>query len=100
MAADHPDLVEMALKLKKVGNDIVNLVGGREIHPINVRVGGFYRVPTKAELLTMVPELEWARDAALETVRWVSQLPIPKTSVSGPRPGRTGSFNTALKSGP
>ena len=39
----------MGLQLKKVGNDIGNVLGGREIHPINVRVGGFYRVPTKTE---------------------------------------------------
>jgi len=78
MAADYPEIVEQGLRLKKAGNDVVNLIGGREIHPINVRVGGFYRVPTKAELLTMVEELEWARDAALKTVQWTSQLPIPK----------------------
>ena len=45
MAPDHADVVKKALELKKVGNDLVILVGGREIHPINVRVGGFYRVP-------------------------------------------------------
>ena len=47
MAADHADVVKKALELKKVGNDLVILVGGREIHPINVKVGGFYRVPTR-----------------------------------------------------
>ena len=42
LAKDHPDAVQRGLQLKKVGNDIVTLLGGREIHPINVRVGGFY----------------------------------------------------------
>jgi sulfhydrogenase subunit alpha len=50
MAKDHPDLVQKALKLKKIGNELVTFLGGREIHPINVRVGGFYKVPTKSEL--------------------------------------------------
>ena len=52
MAADHAEIVERGLRLKKFGNcDLVSLLGGREIHPINVRVGGFYRVPTaNAEL--------------------------------------------------
>ncbi len=45
MAQDHPDTVKMGLRLKKVGNDIVTVLGGREIHPINVRVGGFYKAP-------------------------------------------------------
>ena len=47
--ARPPAIVERGLRLKKAGNDD-GLVGGREIHPINVRVGGFYRVPTRAEL--------------------------------------------------
>ena len=37
-----------ALELKKTGNEVMTVVGGREIHPINVRVGGWYRAPRKA----------------------------------------------------
>ncbi len=77
IARDHPEIVEKALKLKKIGNDLMILLGGREIHPINVRVGGFYKVPTKKQLVTMVEPLQWARDAALETVKWVATLPFP-----------------------
>ncbi len=77
MAADHREVVEQGLRLKKAGNSIVGLVGGREIHPINVRVGGFYRVPTKRELEAMVPELEWARDAAAATIRFVGGFTFP-----------------------
>ncbi len=77
MAKDHPDLVRRALQLKKIGNEIVALVGGREIHPINVRVGGFYKVPTSRELAPLAERLKWARDAALETVRFVATLPFP-----------------------
>jgi coenzyme F420-reducing hydrogenase alpha subunit len=78
MAADHPDAVTLGLRLKKAGNSIVALVGGREIHPINVRVGGFYRAPTRSELDAMVPELEWSLRAAQETVRWAAGLPMPQ----------------------
>ena len=77
MAKDHPDAVKRGLRLKKAGNAIVNLLGGREIHPINVRVGGFYKIPAKSEFVTLGEELKWARDASLETVRWVATLPIP-----------------------
>ncbi len=77
MAADHREVVEQGLRLKKAGNSIVGLVGGREIHPINVRVGGFYRVPTKRELEALIPELEWAKDAAVATVRLVSGFTFP-----------------------
>lgn len=77
LAKDYPDVVRRGLQLKKVGNEIVSLIGGREIHPINVRVGGFYKAPTKADLLQLVDRLDWARDAALETVRWVAKFPFP-----------------------
>ncbi|MFQ5966644.1 MAG: Ni/Fe hydrogenase subunit alpha [Acidimicrobiia bacterium] len=77
LAADFPEQVKMGLRLKKVGNLLMSVIGGREIHPINVRVGGFYRLPTPKELQTLVSELEWARDAAEATVRWVADFPFP-----------------------
>lgn len=77
MAQDHPDIVEKALQLKKAGNEIVRVVGGREIHPINVRVGGFYKAPTKAELETLAQQLIAARDIAYETVQWAAGLNFP-----------------------
>jgi coenzyme F420-reducing hydrogenase alpha subunit len=77
MAGDHRDLVERGLQLKKAGNEIMALLGGREIHPINVRVGGFYSVPAKRDMSRLADRLKWARDAALETVRWVAQFPFP-----------------------
>jgi coenzyme F420-reducing hydrogenase alpha subunit len=77
MARDHGDIVERGLMLKKAGNDIMSLMGGREIHPINVRVGGFYRVPRRRELAALTERLEWAREAALETVRWAAAFDFP-----------------------
>ncbi len=78
MAKDHPELLQRGLQLKKAGNEIIRLLGGREIHPINVRVGGFYRVPSKRELAPLAERLRWARDAALETVRWTASLSFPE----------------------
>jgi coenzyme F420-reducing hydrogenase alpha subunit len=77
LARDHPEVVQRGLRLKKAGNDLMTLLGGREVHPINVRVGGFYRVPAKGDLAQVAEQLKWARDAALETVRWAGTLPFP-----------------------
>ena len=77
MAADHREVVERGLLMKKAGNTLMAAVGGREIHPINVRVGGFYRAPTRAELAPAAEFLERAREAAIETVRWTGSLPFP-----------------------
>jgi sulfhydrogenase subunit alpha len=77
MAADHPDIVQRGLRLKKIGNQLVTAVGGREIHPVNVRVGGFYRMPESRELEVLTEPLMWGREAALETLAWVATLPFP-----------------------
>jgi coenzyme F420-reducing hydrogenase alpha subunit len=77
MARDHGEHVVRALRLKKAGNAIVRLLGGREIHPINVRVGGFYRAPTRTELLALLPELTWGIEAARELLRWVAGFEFP-----------------------
>ncbi len=77
MAQDHPDVVTRGLELKKLGNEIVALLGGREVHPINVRVGGFYRVPTRREFAPLAEKLKRGRDAALDVVRWTGTLPFP-----------------------
>lgn len=77
MAKDYPDIVQRGLQLKKLGNEIVALICGREIHPINVRVGGFYRTPTRQELTPLAEKLKTARDAALETIRWTATLQYP-----------------------
>lgn len=77
MARDHRPVVEKALRLKKIGNRIVQLMGGREIHPISAAVGGFYKTPSRQQLRELVGDLEWALDTSLETVRWTSSLPFP-----------------------
>jgi coenzyme F420-reducing hydrogenase alpha subunit len=77
MARDHGPLVERALALKKAGNTLMRVIGGREIHPVNVRVGGFYRAPSRAELGAVAGDLERAREFAAEAVAWTASLPCP-----------------------
>ena len=77
MAAEHRELVELALRLKKIGNQLMIVLGGREIHPISVTVGGFYKVPTKADLRALVDDLVWARDTSIAAVRIVAGLDFP-----------------------
>ncbi len=77
MAADHGAIVERGLRLKKTGNALMTVVGGRAIHPVNVRVGGFYRLPTREELGSIRPMLEQARADAIDTVALVGGLEFP-----------------------
>jgi len=77
MAQEHGDAVRNGLALKKAGNDLMRLIGGREVHPVNVKPGGFYRVPTRAELAAAADNLKRARDLAVGLVRWVAMFPFP-----------------------
>jgi coenzyme F420-reducing hydrogenase alpha subunit len=77
MARDYRGVVEQALRLKKIGNRIVTLIGGREIHPVSAAVGGFYRVPARSELLPLVDDLKWAFDASLQSARLVAGFEFP-----------------------
>jgi sulfhydrogenase subunit alpha len=77
MAEDRRDILERGLHLKKAGNAILEQVGGRAIHPVNTRVGGFHRTPTKAELGPLAEQLRKALDDALATVAWVATFDFP-----------------------
>ena len=78
MAKDHPDVVKRGLELKKVGNAIMALLGGREVHPINVKVGGFYSTPSRTELAELREKIAHGLDLARETVRWAATLDFPE----------------------
>ena len=81
LARDMPEVVSRALAMKKIGNDIVALLGGREIHPINARVGGWYRTPRSGELAPLVDRLRWGLDQAIETVKLVAGFEFPDFDV-------------------
>jgi len=77
MARDHGQMLNTGLALKKTGNEIVRVLGGREIHPVNVKVGGFYRAPARAELKPLAPALRVAREQAIELLKWVGTFDFP-----------------------
>ncbi len=77
MATHGRDIVQRGLAMKKAGNSIMEAVGGRAIHPVNVRVGGFYRAPARAGLASLTGPLNQALEDALDTVRWVSGFDFP-----------------------
>lgn len=77
MAADHRQIVERGLRLKKIGNALLEILGGRAIHPINVTVGGFYRAPKPRDLKALLPDLQWGLEASIEVLRLVSKFDFP-----------------------
>ncbi len=77
LAKDHGDTVQRGLRMKKTGNDLVAVLAGREIHPINVKIGGFYKLPQKKDFAEILEKLKRARDESYETVLWTATLPFP-----------------------
>jgi coenzyme F420-reducing hydrogenase alpha subunit len=77
MAETYPDEVNRGLRMKKHGNELLEVLGGRAIHPINVAVGGFYRAPRRDEVQRLIPNFEWCLNAAVETTRWVAAFNFP-----------------------
>ena len=78
LAGEAPELVKKALRLKKIGNDLLRTIGGRSVHPVNTCVGGFYRWPDKKVIQALLPDLRWALQASLETVEWAATLNYPQ----------------------
>lgn len=76
----RPD-IERGLALKRAGNAVLEQLGGRAVHPVNVRLGGFYRTPTVSELRPLAEQLRRALDDALATVRWVAGFEFPDAEI-------------------
>ncbi|MFO0976591.1 MAG: Ni/Fe hydrogenase subunit alpha [Planctomycetaceae bacterium] len=77
LAQKYPQEVSRGLRLKKHGNQLLEVLGGRAIHPVNVAVGGFHRAPSKADLQRLIPDFQWGLDAAIETTKWVASFDYP-----------------------
>lgn len=77
MARDYPEEVQRGFRIRKYGNELIETLGGRAIHPVNVAVGGFYRLPRREELTALAPHLQLGLEAAVTTTRWVAQFNFP-----------------------
>ena len=76
LAKRFPDEVKRGLRMKKFGNRLLEVLGGRAIHPVNVAVGGFYRLPKREELTALIPDFERCLGDAIQTTKWVATLPF------------------------
>ncbi len=78
MTKDYGPVILRALKLKKLGNDMTELIGGRAVHPVSALINGFSRIPEKEEMNTLRKRLVDAKQDAKDTVELVSRLKIPE----------------------
>jgi coenzyme F420-reducing hydrogenase alpha subunit len=78
LARLNPPVVEKALRLKKLGNEILEAVGGRSVHPVNCKVGGFYRSPSKTSLHKLIEPLKRSIEDSIDTIRLFSSFTFPE----------------------
>lgn len=78
LARRFPMEMKRGMQLKKYGNRLLEILGGRAIHPINVAVGGFHHLPSQSELAELIPHFEKGLADAVDTVRWVAGFPFPE----------------------
>ena len=81
LAELDPGAVQRGLELKRMGNLLMETIGGRAVHPVNVRVGGFYRAPSTEAIAALTEPLRRARDLALATVSWAAGFEFPDLEV-------------------
>jgi len=77
MAQRERAAVERGLRIKRLGNDLLALIGGREIHPVSPRVGGFSRAPRPRELAALLGRLDDAVADIGDVADWALRLPAP-----------------------
>ncbi len=74
----HPTQASAAIKCREFALKILEVVGGRAIHPITCEVGGFKVLPKIKELKALLAMGQDAMEAALHLVLFACQLPFPK----------------------
>lgn len=78
VAREHRAEVDMALRLRGLGNRILVLLGARPVNPVGVRIGGFHRSPSAAELSGLGADLRRARGEAESLLHWFTTLDVPR----------------------
>jgi len=76
MAKDYPAEVRRGLRLQEAGNALIRLFGGRSVHPVGARIGGFHRAPSVEQAREMLEKLKSAREDARSLVGWVGDLSV------------------------
>lgn len=78
LAKRFPNEVNRGLRLKKHGNELLEVLGGRAVHPVNVTVGGFFRAPQRKRLQALVDDFKWGLDASVDVAHWVAGFEFPE----------------------
>ncbi len=78
MVSKHRNEIKMALRLMKLGNRIVSVIGGRDLHPVSAQIGGFLKYPKENDLGEIRSLLEECKAYAIKTIDLFNKLNYPQ----------------------
>jgi coenzyme F420-reducing hydrogenase alpha subunit len=94
LVSSHPEVVMAAIRAHKLGNDWMELLGGRRTHPVSFRPGGFGRWPSEGELRELkerlgkvVPDLQKIADTVAALAHKLPQFERDTEYVALSQPG-------------
>lgn len=76
-ATEHATEFQIWNKLRDLGALVQTCIGGRPFHPVNLHPGGFSRVPSREDLITLGKALEAGREPAIELGKKVLGISMP-----------------------
>ena len=74
MVNEHGQLIKRALRIKKLGNDLVAALGGRAVHPVGACVGGFYKALEMSQAKRLLPEVKFCLEDMCDLTLLLAQL--------------------------
>ncbi len=81
LAAVDPELFNLAIALKDMGDEIARVIAGRSVHPTRSTVGGFHKVPSPAELKGLRRVMKKRMPGAKKLALLFSELTYPALEV-------------------
>jgi Coenzyme F420-reducing hydrogenase, alpha subunit len=77
MAEQHPETVRRGMQFQALGNELIRLLGGRSVHPVGARIGGFHRVPEPEQISPLLDRLRQAQPLARDLTAFCAGLDLP-----------------------
>jgi sulfhydrogenase subunit alpha len=78
MLPKNKDKIQIGLNLMKIGNEMMNLIGGRDLHPVSAQVGGFLKLPTQEQLNELKTKLDASKKDAITCIELFLKLKYPE----------------------
>lgn len=73
----HAEQVKRGLFIQNIGNQLIRLFGGRSVHPVGVRIGGFHKLPSAEDVSKLIKTLDEGLAEAETMLAWVSSFSYP-----------------------